>query len=404
MFELSIAWRFLREGKIQTLMIVVGISMGIAVQIFLSALISGLQKDLINKTVGTSPHITMTAQDRIPPDILGGSSVATVKTVSTPLERKPLRKWIPVSEQLDKMKLFNVVAPVLERPAFVFKGEKSEPVVIKGIEPVSADQIYDIKGRMVSGVYNLKNNGILIGTDLAKKLQVSDGQSIRLTSSDDISDVFVILGIFDLESKPLNESWVIMSLERAQKFFSFDGAVSSLEIQVKDVFKAEEYSQHVKGVFPEYLWVSWQENNANLLAALKSQSGSSNLIQFLVLLAVMLGISSVLAVSAVQKTRQIGILKAIGTKNRSISRIFLWMGFILGLGGAITGCFIGYGLIVAFLSATAGANGKPLFPLSISPSLYIITITIATVCGTIAASIPARRSSKLNAIEVIRNG
>jgi lipoprotein-releasing system permease protein len=404
MFELSVAFRFLREGKIQTVLILVGISVGIAVQIFLSALIGGLQKDLIKKTVGTAPHIIASQPDIQPVSLLADSVAAITRIVTSQPASQPIRNWQPIIRQLKSSPWFTVVSPVVEGPAFVSRGEQSLPVIVRGVSFATADTMYRISSRLVGGKAQLASNRVLIGSEIAKSLRLKTGSVIRLSTSKGTQDMFTVAGIFDLESKPINESWVIMQIARSQYFLSLDGGINLIELQVPKVFDAQQISSSLAQSFPKLTWVSWQENNANLLAALKSQSGSSNLIQVLVLLAVTLGIASVLAVSAIQKARQIGILKALGATNPGISRIFLIMGAVLGFGGSILGCFAGYGLITGFLAGTAAATGRPLFPLSISPMLYAISIIIATISGTLAAFIPARRSSRLNPIEVIRNG
>jgi len=405
MFELSLAIRFLREGKVQTVLILIGICVGIAVQIFLSSLIGGLQKDLVNRTVGRAPHITVTMPEQRPQPVLTSDSVVVVsRVVTTGEDRRPIRRWAPLVRELEQTGWFSVVSPVVDGAGFVFKGEQSLPVVIRGVRIDKADAIYNIRGSLREGTAIPGGAGILIGTELATKLRVRAGGSIRIATAGGTGDYFTVQGIFDLESQQVNESWVFMPLGRAQIVCGMDAGVSAVELQIADVFSAQAVSRRLARSFPEYAWVSWQESNANLLAALKSQSGSSNLIQVLVLLAVTLGISSVLAVSAMQKARQIGILKAMGASHRSIGRVFLIMGAVLGFAGALAGCGAGYWLITAFLSATARSTGKPLFPLAISPVLYAVSAFIATAAGTVAAFIPARRSSRLNPIEVIRNG
>jgi lipoprotein-releasing system permease protein len=404
MFELSVAFRFLKEGKIQTILILVGISVGVAVQIFLSALIGGLQDDLINKTVGAAPHIVASQPDKFPAPLLADSVPVITRVVTSQSAVQPIRNWSPVFQQLRTTSWFTVVLPIADGPAVASRGEQNLPVIVRGMAVATADSLYQISRRLTEGSIRLAANSVLIGSEIAKTLRVKAGSVIRLSTSKGTQDMFTVAGIFDLESKPVNESWIIMPLSRAQFFLATDGGITSIELQVPKVFDAQRISASLAASFPKLKWVSWQENNANLLAALKSQSGSSNLIQVLVLLAVTLGIASVLAVSAIQKARQIGILKAIGATNPGISRIFLIMGAVLGFGGSILGCFAGYGLITGFLAGTAAATGRPLFPLSISPSLYAISIAIATVAGTLAAFIPARRSSRLNPIEVIRNG
>jgi lipoprotein-releasing system permease protein len=404
MFELSVALRFLKEGRVQTLLIVVGIAVGIAVQVFLSALIGGLQKDLIQKTVGTAPHITGSMLEYVPPSLLPDSIAAGARVVSSTTRDRPLRSWEPLLAQLKKSGLFTVVTPVAEGAGFIFRGEKSLPVIIRGVNLPSADSIYNISGRMVAGMTELLPGTIFIGSELAAQVRIKPGSTVRLTTAEGVSDRFTVQGVFDLESKVLNETWVIMPLGRSQALLDLDNGISVIEAQVPRVFDAAKTGTLLRERFGEIRWTSWMESNAQLLTALQSQSSSSNLIQVLVLLAVTLGIASVLAVSAIQKSRQIGILKAIGATSGTIGRTFLIMGAILGFCGSIIGCFAGYGLVTGFLMGTAGSTGKPLFPLDIEPSLYAVSVAIATVAGTLAAFFPARRSSRLNPIEVIRNG
>lgn len=134
-----------------------------------------------------------------------------------------------------------------------------------------------------------------------------------------------------------------------------------------------------------------------------SQSSSSLTIQAFVLLAIALGISSVLAVSVVQKSKQIGILKAMGTTSNSASRIFLLQGGLLGLLGGLTGVILGFGLIQGFLIGTQTVSG-PLFPLTIERENIVLVIVVSTMAGIISSFIPAKKSSSLNPMEVIRNG
>lgn len=406
MFELSVAVRFLTQGKMQTLLILVGISVGVAVQIFLSALIGGLQKDLLNKTVGTSPHVTATAAQQ-PAALLYNDSLrqTVVKEAGgSNRDRQPIRNWEPVTNQLRRSGMFSVVSVVAEEAAFAFRGEKSVPVMLRGVVIEDADRLYRLTDRLQSGDTRISSNRVLIGSGLAEKLKLSVGGTLRIGTATGKSDLFFVAGVFDLELKPLNDTWVFLKLPRAQALFDLTGGITAIETQVPKIFDADLISRTTAKRFPSLEWVSWQENNASLLAGLRSQSESSNMIQVLVLLAVTLGISSVLAVSAIQKARQIGILKAIGATRKTISRIFLIMGALLGAIGAISGCVLGYGLIIGFHTGTVATTGKPLFPLSISPSLYALSILIATAAGTIAASIPARRSARLNPVEVIRNG
>ncbi len=146
----------------------------------------------------------------------------------------------------------------------------------------------------------------------------------------------------------------------------------------------------------------WQAQNADLLSALQSQSSSSYMIQFFVLVAVALGIASTLAISAVQKTRQIGILKAMGMRDRQSGRIFLWQALILGVSGAAVGVAAGLGLIALF--TFLGRNSESLFPITPQVGFVVISFVVGVLVAVVSSLIPSRRTSKLDPIEVIQGG
>jgi lipoprotein-releasing system permease protein len=344
------------------------------------------------------------APDRPPVPLLPDSVLFTARVVSGRPGPKVIRPWEPLAAQMEASGFFTAVCPVAEGPAFAVKGEKTSAVIIRGAPLPALDSVYQISRRMMKGAALLNAGGVLIGVDLARELRLKPGDTFRLTSPGGASDIFTVNGVFDLEVKALNSAWVVMALNRAAALLSLEGSVTAIEARVPAVFEAGLIAAALKKSFPALEWTSWQESNAALLAALKSQSHSSNLIQVMVLLAVTLGIASVLAVSAIQKSRQIGILKAMGADSRTIGLIFILMGFMLGVTGSALGCLGGYGLITGFLKGTAAATGRPLFPLAVDARLFVTSILVATAAGGLAAFVPARRSAALNPIEVIRNG
>jgi len=128
------------------------------------------------------------------------------------------------------------------------------------------------------------------------------------------------------------------------------------------------------------------------------------LIQVFVTISVVLGIASVLAITVIQKSRQIGILKAMGVKDRTASLIFLSQGFILGIFGAIGGVLLGLLLTFAFTTFALDPDGNPVIPLLIDPQFIGISALVAIVSASLASVIPARKSTKISIIEVIKNG
>jgi lipoprotein-releasing system permease protein len=404
MFDLFVAFRFLKEGRTQTVLILVGIILGIAVQVFLNALIVGLQASLISRTVGAAPHIVGAMPDQEPIPILPRDDARPVaaRVVTNEGNIKPIRDWRPLAAQLEKLGAFTVVNPVAKGPGFVLQGQKSLPVILQGFDLDKADRLYDIRRRMISGRFETGANGVLIGKEMAAVLRLGVGSTLRITVPNGTSDLFQINGVFDLESRPVNETWIILSLSRAQILYNLDRGLTDLELQVSDVFSAARKARELKAGFPALRWLSWQETNTALLIALQSQSSSSYMIQLFVLLSVTLGIASVLAVSVVQKSRQIGILKALGTPTRKVGRIFVIQGAVLGFIGSLLGAVAGWGLIRVFQTLRAGDASS--FPITVTFDAIALSVLVATLAGTLAAFIPARRAARLQPIDVIRNG
>jgi lipoprotein-releasing system permease protein len=154
----------------------------------------------------------------------------------------------------------------------------------------------------------------------------------------------------------------------------------------------------------EYEVSNWKDQNADLLSGLNGQSVSSIMIQVFVTLSVVLGIASVLAITVLQKSKQLGILKAMGIKDKEASMIFLSEGFILGVFGAIGGVSLGLGLSLAFTKFAVNPDGTPVVDLYIDPWFIALSAGIAILAASLASLIPARKSSKISVIEVIKNG
>jgi lipoprotein-releasing system permease protein len=204
-------------------------------------------------------------------------------------------------------------------------------------------------------------------------------------------------GIFDLGAAAGNEL-VVVAMDTVRSFFAMEG-VSAIEAQVQDVFAAEKIAREYGRQYERVKLESWQEKNRELLTALRSQSTSSVTIQFFVIVSISLGIASVLGIAAVQKQRQLGILKAMGTTDRSASRIFVIQGFLLGGVGSILGLVFGLLMGYGFVSGTGASFG-----LEISARTLLTPIALALLASVIASGIPARRAARLSPIEVIRNG
>lgn len=396
-YELKIALRFLLKGKAQTIFILFGIALGVAVQIFLGNLITSLQTSLIDSTIGNSPHIVVLREEDQVTKLINSSMGSDLRG-NYPTYTKNLENWQLISDQLKLENGVKAVSPIMQGSAIVRESGKTLPVQLKGIQLENGDKIYHLSDRMVEGVARLEGSGAVIGKTLAKDLGVGPGGSVNILLPGGTTTQLTVSGVFDLQNENSNSGLIFVDIKRAQKLYGSENAVSSIEVQLNDPFSADVVANQWKEKYSGISLENWKDQNSQLLTALTSQSSSSYTIQFFVIVAVTFGIASVLAVSVVQKSKQIGILKAMGSTKKSAARIFIYQGFLLGLMGSIVGS--GFGILL--LRAFAGANTT--FAITVDPKSILLIMFISVAAGTISSLIPARNSSMLNPMEAIRNG
>jgi lipoprotein-releasing system permease protein len=382
---LKIAIRFLKSAKLQTLTIVLGIAVGVSVQIFIGSLIGGLQKDLINTTIGNSSQITIKNID--------SGYINNYNTL--------------INDVYDVTNNIIIASETIDGAGTAIKNTQSNQVIIRGFNFENANKIYEFNEKLTDGNLPSLVNEVSVGVGVMEELGLNLYDTFEMQVPLVGSINLTVVGVFDFDVSQINNSWIISSISTAQQVLDLQDEVTSIEMQIEDVFLAEEDSLLVKNFLNDentYEVSNWIELNGQLLSGLQGQSTSSLMIQVFVMISVVLGIASVLAISVMQKSKQIGILKAMGIKDKDASFVFLFQGAILGLLGGLLGVAFGLGLAYMFSTFALDTNGQPIINLFIDTNFIIISATIATLASTLASLIPARKSSKLSVIEVIRNG
>lgn len=376
----QIAKRFLLASKKQTFVIILGIAVGVSVQVFIGALISGLQKSLVDTTIGSQSQITIVKEDDYINDY--ETLIATVEGAS------------------DNIKV--VTPTITTRAGSLVLGEISEGVVLNGYNFTSADEIYKFSSKLTTGSEIPDAiNEVALGINLKEALGIDIGSEISFESPIFATQTFKVVGFFDFEVSAINNTWTIATIDTVQNIIGEGEVVSRIEMQLNEVFDAEEVTKlELEAVVAEeYTITTWISENESLLSGLQGQSISSLMIQIFVIVSVVLGISSTLAITVLQKSKQLGILKAMGIQDGDASLIFLFEGVLLGVFGAIIGLLLGIGLLYAF-TTFSGTD----IPISFDAGFLALSAGIAILASTLAALSPAIKSSKLSVIEVIRNG
>ena len=401
-FETIVAFRFMREGLTQTLLIIFGVALGAGVIIFMSALLAGMQANIVRRTLNFQAPIEILAPDQVARQLRDGAGSSVAAQIQPRSQQlRSVDQWQKVRAEVAQVPGVIGVTPVVSGPGFARRGEAIKSVTVTGIDIDSFFDVIALPEKIVAGRDDVGPLDIIIGIELAKDLGMAVGDKLSLTTAAGVATTLTVIGIFDFGNKGANERNVYVALRTAQNLLDLPGGATSIEVKVHDPFAAEKIAQTIRGG-TELEVDSWIRTNAQFFSAMAAQILANTLIRVFVGLTVALGIASVLVVSVVQKSKEIGILRAMGTERAQVLRVFLIQGAFMGLTGALAGALLAWGFLLLWRGVARSADGTPLFVVVIEPSLFAIACVGATLVGILSAAIPARRAARLDPAVAIR--
>ncbi|OQX02323.1 MAG: hypothetical protein BWK73_43135, partial [Thiothrix lacustris] len=275
-FEWILAIRFMRQARMQTLLIMVGVALGVSVIVFISALISGLQTNLFKRTLDFQAQIIILPPKEISrPLHQAGDGVMLATLVQPRAQRlQSVDQWQTVLAQVTKMDGVSIVAPVVSGAGFIVRGEANKAVGLTGIEPETYLQLIALNSKIIAGTANITGTDILVGLDLAKDLGVWTGDKLNLQTASGGTATLSIRGIFDYGNSGMNSRSVYIALRTAQSLLDLAGGVTSVEVNLDEPFTAETVAQTIQaqtGLKVD----SWIATNAQFFSALEAQSMSN---------------------------------------------------------------------------------------------------------------------------------
>lgn len=409
-FELKVAIRHLLSERGQTLLTMAAVAVAVTVIVFITCLISGLQRRLLNTSIGSLPHVTVKPPE--PRVVLlfeasparGHGSLPT-STVERQVDRR-LEFQDPslVERQLSNFPGVVAIVPSIRGQAFLVHGAKQFGVSVSGADPAQQERIAHLQQDMTQGRWlGLGPDEVAIGFRLAEEAGVRLGDRVRVTSSEGVADVFTVGGIFDTGQNATDLGTVFVTLRSAQRLFRMGRYVGAVQVKLEDPFQANTVADAVSGALG-YKTESWMREQAQFLTGLRAQNSSSLMICAFALLASAFSIAAVLIVSVIQKKKEIGILKSMGAHDRQIAGIFALEGLGIAVLGSLMGCGTGY-LLLLFLSgirqATRFGKSDALFTIDFSPSVFIGAAAAAILATLVAAIMPARRAARMDPVEIL---
>ena len=261
-----IAWRFIKSSRGQSFLIIAGITIGVAVQIFIGLLIQGLQANLVQETIGNSSQITLRSTRK---DDLIISPDEVVKNI----------RESPYADEIES------VLAVSDTPGIIRLDERDYSAFLRGFDLKEGNKIYDFDNTLIRGDLPDKQGEVIIGNEMAKELSLEPGDTIKLVIPPVVilPKTVTVSGIFQFGLGQANRTWMISDLKTVQNLRNKPNTASSIEMQIEEPFQADvlatKLMEHLKNDALNAL--DWKEENADLLSALNGQSISSIVIRSL---------------------------------------------------------------------------------------------------------------------------
>ena len=402
-FEVIVAFRFMRDGLMQTLLIILGVGLGGGVIIFMSAALAGLEGNVVRRTLNFLAPVVILPPDQVARPLRPGPREEIAAQVQPRSQQlRSIDQWQKIRDEVERTPGVVALALVASGPGFALRGDASRAVTITGIEADSYVRVIALDQKIVAGRHDLGPTDIMIGTELAKDLGAGVGDKVRLTTATGATATLTVEGIFDFGNKGVNAGTVYIALRTARSLLDLAGGVSAMQVKVADPFAAERIAETLRGGNAVKV-ESWIRTNAEFFTAMAAQIMTNTLIRVFVGLTVALGIASVLVVSVIQKSREIGILRATGTSRSQVLRIFLIQGGFMGLAGSALGSLLAWVFLLLWRSVARAADGTPMFIIEMEPALFATAAIGSMLVGLLAAVIPARRAARLDPVVAIRS-
>ena len=394
--------RYLWSGGVQTGLILSGVAVGVIVYAFIAALINGVQDQLIEDTLGNVSHVAVSSPPQEPRLVQKTIDARPFLAAPPGIERRPsIENWRPLLEAIEQVPGVIAVSPQAVTAGFAQYVQRSEPVSIIGVLPPRVNAIIEIEENLIRGTSELRSDDVIIGTDLADDLNLEVGRSVTLTSDLGISRTLRVAGIYSTGVGEIDQRLALVDLRSAQQLLGIVGAVTQIELQIADVFRAKEKGAAIEGL-TRLETTNWITREETLFEALRAQGDTGTLIKTFAILLITIAVSSALLISALKRRPEIGIMRSMGVERSAIVVIFVLQGFLIGLAGSLLGAGLGWVFISMLREATIGLDGEPALPVDPAQGEYWIAIALATLASSFAAILPARSAAKVDPVEVIQ--
>jgi len=411
-FEIFLGLRYLRSKRkrsaisVLTWISVIGVAIGVMALNVVLSVMNGFDDDLKSKIVGLNAHIVITGY-----------------------ENHTLSDYQNVLDVVKKMDHVVSAGPYTEGQALARSKDKSLGIMVWGVDPDHPQAVADLdkylwdaksadlKTPIVLGSGRAER--IFLGAELARHLQVVVGDDVILflpilqqtpMGMMPMSKKFQVVGLLSTGMYDYDSSYSFVSLTNGQSVYQLQGDVTGIALKLDNVDLAPKVAAEIRKKFNgQYFVQDWLQMNRNLFVALQTEKWVMGIILSLIVLVAALNIVNPLTMMVIDKTKEIGILKAMGATDRSVTFIFIFEGMFIGLLGILLGVLGGYVLcqIIALVPIPMPGGGMVYYidrlPVKVDPFVSYVIIPIFSVLLCFLATLyPARQAAKLEPVDAIR--
>ena len=408
--HLDIAFSHLRSRRRQTIVSLLGVVLGVAFFLAVSALMRGSERDLIARLVDTAPHITVYDEYREarpqPARLMWPEGAVAIRGVKPKAERRGIRQYRQKLEVIDAIRGTQAAPVLVSQAIFSFAG-RDEAVTLSGIEPARMKNVSQIDEDIVAGsldAVDVNPSGIIIGRALARKLSLEMGDTVSVVSPAGNVRAMKIVGLFETGNASYDEGQTFAQLTRVQALMNRPNVANLIVIRMADAYAARTAAAFIERAIG-YKSVSWQEASKDLLDALVIR----NIIMYTVVGAILLvacfGIYNVISTVVLEKTRDIAIMKSMGFHARDIRLIFVIEGAVIGIGGSLLGMAMGSGMMRAIEQVEIkppGSTEAINLPIYWGVDQFALAAAFAILSAVIAAWLPARKGGRVHPVDILR--
>jgi len=381
-FEIAMVRRHITYRKWRTFLSVGAVAIAVAISIVFISIQNGFSDFLFDIVFRFLPHITVIPEEG----------------------EEYLHLYRSIAEVCWALPGVLGVSPTLSASATLSYKDKSENVALVGMDPVEAERITQITDNMKQGDINSIMGGrrLVMGEALAEKLKAKMGDTISARFPDRQPVNLVVSGIFSFGYKEVDEGVAYVSQDTARRFLNEGDVVTAIDIKLSNPFLAQAAAEELR--MQGYNAKDWQELFPDIVRTLAFEKTQNAITMFLLMIIATFGIASIMNMMVVEKTREIGMLMALGANPFHVRLLFLMESGVLGLMGAAVGCILGLlaCLQLQGIEIQDGMGQTMNLPMALNPLDFLLFTIISVLLSIAAGYYPARKASLLDPVIALK--